>query len=232
MLDALFLHSKKLTRNAMNEAYVLIVGAGPGLGLAIAREFGRDIKKVALFARSEENLSSLAKSLNSEGIEVKTKSVDAADLVALEAATEEILADWGAPRVVVYHGATVVSRRPLALPSSEFARELVVNVVGAHLVTSTVAPKMTEGTILYTGGGFAMYPSADYASLSAGKAALKNLAESAAGDLLDRGVHLAVINICGFVEPTGNFSVEQIAKKYGEMHLQGRDEWKFEYNYV
>lgn len=216
----------------MNEPYVLIVGAGPGLGLAIAREFGRGFKKAALFARGEENLASLAKALASDGTETLTRSVDAGDLGALEAATKKVLATWGAPKVVVYHGAAVTPRRPLDLPSSEFARELIVNVVGAQLVTAAIAPQMADGTILYTGGGFAMYPSADYASLSASKAALRNLAESTASDLAERGIHLTVINICGFVEPTGAFSVEQIAKKYGEIHSQARDEWKFEYNYI
>lgn len=216
----------------MSDTYALIVGAGPGLGLAIARRFGAEFGRVALFARSLENLGSLGKTLDGEGIETLVRSVDAADLPALDATTREVISAWGAPEAVIYHGAAAAPNRPLDLPPTQFARELTVNVVGAQLIASVAAKSMPKGTILFTGGGFAMYPNADMASLSAGKAALKNLTESAAPDLAERGIHLTVINICGYVEPTGRFSTQAIAEKYWEIHTQAREDWAFEFNYV
>lgn len=185
-----------------------------------------------MFARSLENLGNLARLLESEGIETLVRSVDAADLPALDVATREVISVWGAPQAVIYHGAAAVPNRPLDLPPAQFARELTVNVVGAQLVASVASRSMPRGTIIFTGGGFAMYPNADMASLSAGKAALKNLAESAAVDLAERGIHLTVINICGYVAPTGRFSAQVIAEKYWEIHAQERKDWAFEFNYV
>lgn len=215
----------------MNDPYVLIVGAGPGLGLALARRFGSAFGKAVLFARSETNLAELAERLRSDGVDAYTRAVDSGDLSGLEAALREVIEGMGPPTAVIYHGAAVVSRRPLDLPPQEFARELMVNLVGAHLTTAIAARAMPGGSILYTGGGFAMHPNADYASLSAAKAALRNLAESAAPDLAERGLQLAVINICGFVQPEGRFSVEPIAQAFWDVHSRDRAQWGFELNY-
>lgn len=216
----------------MSERYVLIIGAGPGLGLAIARRFGETIRKAVLFARSHDNLAALSSALGSEGIDTHTRQVDSSNLFALESSLRELIKAMGPPIVVVCHGAAITPRRPLDLPASEFAHELVVNVVSAHLVTRVVAGEMENGTILYTGGGFAMEPNPDYASLSAGKAALRNLAKSAASGLAERGIHLAIINICGYVEPEGRFAPERIAQAYWDVHCQDRKQWSFELNYV
>lgn len=215
----------------MNDPYVLIVGAGPGLGMALARKFGGEFGRAVLFARSQQNLAALAERLRGERIETHTRAVDSGDISALETALNASIQEMGPPAVVIYHGAAVVQRRPLALPPAAFARELTVNVVGAHLTTLVAAAAMREGTILYTGGGFAMSPNADYASLSAAKAAMRSLAESAAPDLAARGLHLAVINICGFVEPEGRFSGDRIAEAYWAVHCQGKAQWTFELNY-
>nr|WP_258063312.1 MULTISPECIES: SDR family NAD(P)-dependent oxidoreductase [unclassified Rathayibacter] len=46
-----------------------VVGAGPGLGLEIARVFGRAGFTVALVSRNQEKLDGLAARLAEEGIE-------------------------------------------------------------------------------------------------------------------------------------------------------------------
>ena len=48
---------------------IAIVGAGPGLGLAIARRFGREGFRVALVSRAESKLDALAARLAEDGIQ-------------------------------------------------------------------------------------------------------------------------------------------------------------------
>ena len=48
---------------------ITIIGAGPGLGLEIARAFGQKGFDVALVARSQANVDSLAGELVAEGIQ-------------------------------------------------------------------------------------------------------------------------------------------------------------------
>ena len=48
---------------------ILIIGAGTGLSLGVARKFGKQGFKVGLISRSKSNLEKLAETLNTEGIE-------------------------------------------------------------------------------------------------------------------------------------------------------------------
>lgn len=53
-----------------------IVGAGPGMGLAIARTFGRRGFDVALVARTKEQLDALADQLGREGVKAAAFPAD------------------------------------------------------------------------------------------------------------------------------------------------------------
>ncbi|MES9743787.1 SDR family NAD(P)-dependent oxidoreductase, partial [Priestia megaterium] len=48
---------------------IVIVGAGPGLGMSIAKKFGKNGFRVALIARNEEKLNHLVIELEQLGIE-------------------------------------------------------------------------------------------------------------------------------------------------------------------
>ena len=57
---------------------------------------------------------------------------------------------------------------------------LAVNIGGAMVAAQAAAPKMMargSGSILFTGGGFALQPHPDYLSLSIGKAGIRALAQ-------------------------------------------------------
>jgi NAD(P)-dependent dehydrogenase (short-subunit alcohol dehydrogenase family) len=64
----------------------VVVGAGPGLGAAAARRFGREGHPVGLIARSAASLETIAAGLASEGITTATESADVTDEKALTAA--------------------------------------------------------------------------------------------------------------------------------------------------
>ena len=55
---------------------ITIVGAGPGLGLEIARAFGRKGFDVALVARDQSKLDTLAKVLGGEGVRARGFTAD------------------------------------------------------------------------------------------------------------------------------------------------------------
>jgi NAD(P)-dependent dehydrogenase (short-subunit alcohol dehydrogenase family) len=58
---------------------IAIVGAGPGLGLSIARRFGREGFTVALISRSAANLDRLAAELADSGIQAAGFPADVRD---------------------------------------------------------------------------------------------------------------------------------------------------------
>ncbi|MDE6540265.1 MAG: SDR family oxidoreductase [Ruminococcus sp.] len=69
---------------------IFIVGAGKGLGTAIGRKFGANDFRVVLMARNAENLKAYEQEFQAEGIEVYTKTADAADDNAMSKALTAI----------------------------------------------------------------------------------------------------------------------------------------------
>ena len=90
-----------------------------------------------------------------------------------------------------------------------------------------------RGTVLFTGGGFALAPSPDYTSLSVGKAALRAYAHALHAEQQETGVHVTTVTIRGFLKPGDErFDPEVIAPVYLELHQRPRDQWQAEYVYT
>src|SRR5580704_1383529 len=59
--------------------HLLLVGAGPGLGTAVARRFAVGGYRITLMARSPDGLSDMAGSLADTGAKIDTIAADASD---------------------------------------------------------------------------------------------------------------------------------------------------------
>src|ERR1700744_3701472 len=88
---------------------IAIVGAGPGLGLSIARRFGREGFAVALISRSAANLGTLTAELRRAGVEAAGFEADVRDRLALTSALAAAAHRFGPVDVLEYspaaHGA-------------------------------------------------------------------------------------------------------------------------------
>ncbi len=65
--------------SSIDNRYLLLVGAGPGLGMAIASRFADGGYRVTLAARSTDRLGDLADSLADTGAQIDTIAADASD---------------------------------------------------------------------------------------------------------------------------------------------------------
>src|SRR3954452_13134184 len=86
----------------VNRNHLLLVGAGPGLGMAVARRFAVGGYRVTLVARSTDGLRDLANALSDTGAEIGTIEADASDPEALGARMRELYRGDGAPGVIIY----------------------------------------------------------------------------------------------------------------------------------
>ncbi|TVY11329.1 hypothetical protein [Paenibacillus cremeus] len=77
---------------------------------------------------------------------------------------------------------------------------------------------MQNGTVLFTGGGLALYPYADYSSLAIGKSGIRNLAYSLHQELSPKGIYVGTLTINGFVKEGTYFSPENIANTFYSMY--------------
>jgi NAD(P)-dependent dehydrogenase (short-subunit alcohol dehydrogenase family) len=213
----------------------VIVGVGGGLGLALARRFAREGYRIVLCARSETTLEDYAAALALEGIEAHSFPLDAGDPAAVAAVFEQIKTLVGIPEVLIYNAYASHVARPTELSDAALLADFRVNVAGALACVQQVAAPLREhdrvGTILLTGGGLALRPSAPLASLSLGKAALRSLAFALAEELAPDDIHVATVTIAGTIAPGTYFDPDRIAEVYWNLHAQPQADWQTEVLY-
>lgn len=201
----------------------LIVGAGPGIGQSVALAFAREGHDIALASRNPERLRTLQPALEKVGAASRAYAVDAGDEQSLRQLFAAVRKDFGDPAVLVYNPAASSFGKPTALKGDQLAADFRINVTGALVCAQEAAPAMKargSGTLLLTGGGFAHEPAANYASLSLGKAALRNLTYSLAQELGAWGIHVATVTVYGFVQSGTQYDPARIADAYLRLHRQ------------
>lgn len=218
----------------MAEKVCVVVGAGPGVGLAVARRFGQAGFKLALLSRNTENLTGSLAEMQAAGMEAESFAADSGNLASLPAVFQQVRASLGQPSVLVYNVAVLKAGLPSALDPQKLVDDFTVNVAGALACAQQVIPAMRaakSGTILFTGGGLSLYPSAQVASLAVGKAGIRNLTYSLGEELESEGIHVATVTISGTVQPGTHFDPDTIAQSYWQLHSQPTGHWEREIVY-
>ncbi|WP_174551868.1 SDR family NAD(P)-dependent oxidoreductase [Herbidospora mongoliensis] len=206
----------------------VIIGAGPGIGQAVARRFAREGLAITLIARSDKTLRAGAEAVAATGVPLLTLTADSTDERALRSALDEATDRHGLPDVVVYNAAIVRADRLGDLSVRDHLNSWAVNVVGAVLTAAHVLPAMAargSGTFLITGG--MPQPEPDHVSLSLSKAGVRALITLLDTQFGASGVHAASITVPGEVGPTG-FDPDEIAEHYWRLHTQPRPNWDHE----
>ncbi|MFI7448494.1 SDR family NAD(P)-dependent oxidoreductase [Nonomuraea sp. NPDC049714] len=213
-----------------------IVGAGPGMGLAVARTFGSRGFDVALIARTKEKLETLVAQLGQEGITAAAFPADILDRASLTDALDAAKARFGGIDVLEYSPAphSPVPGLTLAAPSEVTVDNLQPMIeyafYGAITAAQAVLPAMREagaGTLLFTAGGGSVDPVPMFGNVNPAQAALRNWVINLDKELAGSGVHAAhvVIDVWiggGGPEGSPTATPEQIAPLYWNLH-ENRD---------
>lgn len=210
--------------------HALILGAGPGIGLAVARRFAREGFTLAVVARPGDDPATLEAELRAAGApEVQCLSADLADAGALAALLPHL--ERATPEILIYNASGGAEALPSSLTRDALNASFQVNVHAPLACTQAVLPAMRRaqrGTILFTGGGLALEPQAAQTALSLGKTALRALALCLAEELEPQGIHVATLTIAGWVQPRTPFSPEAMAEVFWELHTEEREKWRRE----
>ena len=220
--------------SSIDNRHLLLVGAGPGLGMAVAHRFAAGGYRVTLVARSADGLGQLASSLADTGARVDTIAADASDPEGLGARMAELYQEEGAPGLIIYNAVMGAPDSLLSSSVEHLQTAYAVDVIGAIVVTQVAAPAMRSagsGTIIVTGGGFADHPIPALATVSLGKAALRSAATMLGADLDADGIRVATLTIGGQIVAGTAFDPETIAKRYwAVVHFDGP--WQAEFRFT
>lgn len=220
--------------SSIDDRHLLLVGAGPGLGMAIARRFAEGGYRVSLVARSTDGLSNLADGLADTGARIDTIAADASDPEGLGARMAELYGGEGAPGLIIYNAVMGAPDQLLTSDVAHLETAYRVDVISAIVLTQVAAPAMRAagaGTVVVTGGGFADNPIPVLATVSLGKAALRSAATMLGADLAADGIRVATLTIEGQIVAGSAFDPEKIAERYWEV-VHSDDLWRAEFRFT
>ena len=205
----------------MSKKTIAVLGAGPGLGIHIGKEFGSHAFRVVLLARREDALINYVKELGEAGIEADYHVVDCSDIGSVKSAIAAVSQKYGGIDVLVYNTAVLQGGSPLTLTPDELVNRYQVDVAGALCAVQQVVPYMKEqksGAILLTGGGLALDPSPDVLSISIHKAALRALAAALHKELSGDGIYTGIVTIKGGIGTDDYYSPARIAALFYQLY--------------
>jgi NAD(P)-dependent dehydrogenase (short-subunit alcohol dehydrogenase family) len=184
---------------------IAIIGAGKGLGAAVARRFGKEGHSVGLISRHQGRLDALAAELEQDGVQAQGFVADVRDPQSIAAALERVTETLGPIEVLQYS----------PLPQKDFMRPVLettpadlvgpieFSIYGPVAAVHQVVPGMRflpEGSnpsILFVNGGSAVKPGRNVTGTSvafAGQAAYAQLLHEVLGE---EGIQVSQLVIGG-----------------------------------
>ncbi len=183
---------------------IAIIGAGAGLGAAVARRFGAEGFSVGLISRHRGRVEALAAELVEDGVQAQGFVADVRDPSSIAAALEQVSETLGPIEVLQYS----------PLPQKDFMRPVLettpadlvgpveFSIYGPVAAVHQVLPGMRflgedRGTILFVNGGSAVKPGRNVTGTSvafAGQAAYAQLLNEVLGE---EGIQVSQLIIGG-----------------------------------
>jgi NAD(P)-dependent dehydrogenase (short-subunit alcohol dehydrogenase family) len=214
----------------------LIVGAGSGLSASIARSLADAGMKVALAARSVDDLGPLAAKIGAT-----TFTADASDREVVKKLFADLADRLGDAYAVVYNASYRTRGAFVDLDPAEVEKSLAVTAFGGFLVAQEAVRRMLPkgaGAIIFTGASASVKGYPQSAPFAMGKFALRGLAQSMARELAPQGIHVAHVVVDGGIRsarrpdaadrPDSMLDPDAIAASYLHLLQQERSAWTWE----
>jgi NAD(P)-dependent dehydrogenase (short-subunit alcohol dehydrogenase family) len=215
---------------------IAIIGAGKGLGAAVARRFGREGFSVGLISRHQGRLDALAAELEQDGVQAKGFTADVRDPESIAAALEQVTETLGPIEVLQYS----------PLPQKDFMRPVLettpadlrgpieFSIYGPVAAVHQVVPGMrflpegSKPSILFVNGGSAVKPGRNVTGTSiafAGQAAYAQLLHEVLGE---EGIYVGQLIIGGrIIAGDEEKDPDVLAERLWSMHA-GRTEFRIQ----
>ena len=218
---------------------VVVAGAGPGNGAALAQRFADAGRRVAMLSRDQRRADALAANITG----ARGYSCDVGDAASVRSCFAAIAAEMGEVGTLLYNAGSGMFADVETITAEQFEQAWRVNALGSFLCAREVIPAMKargSGDIVFIGATASRKGGKRSAAFAPAKAAQRSLAESMARSLWPAGIHVALIVIDGvvdlattrakmpdkpdefFVDPAG------VAEIAWQLTQQSRRAWSFE----
>jgi short-subunit dehydrogenase len=196
---------------------IVVLGAGPGLGQAVAHRYAREGYTVVLVARRQEPLDQLTEKLTGDGARAYAVAADLADTDALPQVADRIRATVGHPEVL-YYGAAGNGFVPVLDLTPRRVQDLMPLGVYALLVlVHEFLPAMVargDGAILSAQGASALHGNPNIAG-GVTLAAQRNYLQALHAAVADKGVYVGGLYVGAAIENTPFHAQMEAARAAG-----------------
>lgn len=213
----------------------LVIGAGAGIGVNVARRFAKAGFVVALCRRSgEEGLQRAVREIEAEGGRAHGFLLDASKPGAIEDLVKRVEADVGSIQVAVYNLGAQIGNRPLeTIDLKTFELGWRLGCEGLFRLAKVLMPEMVArggGTLLVTSATAAMRGNAGQHSHAAAMGGRRMLCQTLNMEFAPKGVHVCHIIVDGAVNAPDTFgkmvgkeAFEKLRDEAGDSILQPVD---------
>jgi NADP-dependent 3-hydroxy acid dehydrogenase YdfG len=126
----------------MDKKITLISGASRGIGRAVAFQLAREGHFVVLLARNAEEIRELEFEIDSAGWKARSFALDISDEAQVNAAVEQVIADFGRIDCVINNAGIGVFKAAETISEAEWNTLMDVNVKGSFLLTKAALPHL------------------------------------------------------------------------------------------
>lgn len=230
---------------------VVLVGAGEGIGAAVARRFAEGGYKVCIVRRDVGKSKALVDEMAEKGFHLRVFSADARKEDEVQKLFAEIENDVAPIKVCLFNAGANVNKPLLETTEKLFFRAWELACLAGFLVGREAARYMMDhgcGTILFTGATASIRGGKGFAAFSSAKFGLRALSQAMARELGPKNIHVAHLLLDAAVDseaihrrlkassgvevseiPADSLTrTSSIAEVFWFLHHQSRDGWSHE----
>jgi len=231
----------------MTRPLCAIVGAGAGLGRALAAKFASRAFDLALISRSETNSAAAleAAAAADRAASVRFFPADAIQTETLESALATVEGEMGEIDLLIYNArGDFAACEPLDMTYAALEEVHRVEVIGAFAAAKSVLPgmiKRSRGSVFFSSATAAFRGSSTHPLYAIGKFGLRALSQSLSKAYAKNGVHVVHFRLdCDLdvpimrelygekYDPAKLASPDDIAETYWLTYLQPNSAWSNE----
>lgn len=210
-----------MTPYSLENDVAIVTGASSGIGRETALALAREGADVAVAARREGRLESVAEGIREAGSEALVVPTDVGDEDEVDALVESTVERFGRLDAVVANAGVMIGHEVESFETEDYRTMRRVNVDGAFFCARAALPHLreTDGHLLYLGSFAGQYPRPFNPVYAATKWWVEGFARSLAGQVGDDGVAVSTVRPTEVRTELGGEEGESLAERFepGEM---------------
>ena len=175
----------------------IVTGASSGIGKATSFAFAREGVRVALIARNENRLKSVAKEIESGGGEAFVVPVDITEIVSLKKAFKKIIDHFDGKLDILVNAAGIIASGSIETTTlDDWDKMFAINLRSVFYLSQLAIPflEKSKGNIVNVSSVTGLRAFPNVLSYGVSKAGVDQLTRSAALELAPKGIRVNAVN--------------------------------------